>query len=207
MPCTLVRLAGCPLRCRYCDTPEALPVRSGTEVAIDAIVEEIERRNRPSVLITGGEPLAQKHTRTLLARLAERPRPVLLETAGAHPIADLPRPVHVILDIKTPGSGEVSRNRWENIEHLKPGDEIKFVLTDREDFDWMCRVIAERRLDRLGVPILASPAMPMLSPAQLARWILDARAPVRLQLQLHKYIWPTGEEGSAHLKPRSFAHR
>ncbi len=185
-PCTLVRLAGCPLRCSYCDTPQALAFDAGESRPIDDIVAEVKRRGRPLALVTGGEPLAQKFTPALLAALAETRPAVQLETSGAFDISHLDARVRRILDIKTPGSGEAQRNHWENLEHLRDGDEIKAVIRNREDYLWVLEVVARFRPH---VPVLLSPVWGALSPAELAGWILDDHAPVRLQLQWHKYIW------------------
>ncbi len=198
MPCTLVRLAGCPLRCRYCDAEHALSPRAGKPWALDALVAEVQRRKRPLVLVTGGEPLAQRACIPLLQALVALQGPIVqLETSGAYPIAEVPEAVRIVLDIKTPDSGEAARNRWENLAHIKPKDEIKFVLCSRRDFDWMLATIAKHRLDALSAPILVSPAWGELSPGELAEWVLRARAPVRLQLQMHKILWPEGEEDRA----------
>ena len=193
-----MRLAGCPLRCGYCDAEHALSPRAGRPWPLEDLVAEVARRNRPLVLVTGGEPLAQRAAVPLLQALVALAGPVVqLETSGAYPIADVPDGVRIVLDVKTPDSGEAARNRWENLARLRPADAIKFVLCSRRDFDWMLAVIAEHRLDASGAPILASPAWGMLPPATLAEWVLGARAPVRLQLQMHKILWPEGEEDRA----------
>ena len=186
MPCTLVRLAGCPLRCTYCDTPQALSFDAGEMRDIDDIVADVARRDRPLTLVTGGEPLAQKSSLDLLAALAAARPIVQLETSGAFDISRVDARVRRILDIKTPGSGEESRNDWNNLAHLKDGDEIKVVICDRTDYDWALDI-----LDRFQprVPVLFSPAWGAVSPAELAGWILEDHAPVRLQLQWHKHIW------------------
>ncbi len=186
MPCTLVRLAGCPLRCTYCDTPRALSFDAGEMRDIDDIVADVARRDRPLTLVTGGEPLAQKSSLDLLAGLAAARPLVQLETSGAFDISRVDARVWRILDIKTPGSGEESRNDWNNLAHLKDGDEIKVVICDRTDYDWALDI-----LDRFQprVPVLFSPAWGAVSPAELAQWILEDHAPVRLQLQWHKHIW------------------
>ena len=131
MPCTLVRLAGCPLRCRYCDTPQAWSFERGTAMAIDAVVADVAQRNRPLVLVSGGEPLAQPACQDLLAALVQTGRIIQLETSGAFDIRDIPEGVRRILDVKTPGSGEAERNLERNIDGLRDGDEIKFVITSR----------------------------------------------------------------------------
>ncbi len=191
MPCTLVRLAGCPLRCTYCDTVQALPFDAGERRSIGDIVDEVNARNRPLTLVTGGEPLAQKTTFSLLQALADARPLVQLETSGAFDITDVDPRVRRILDLKTPGSGEVARNNWRNLQDLRDGDEIKVVICNRDDYEWALNAI-----DRYqpSVPVLFSPAWGELDPADLASWILEDHAPVRLQLQWHKHIW--GAEAS-----------
>ena len=196
-PCTLVRLAGCPLRCRYCDALDALSPRAGTPWSIPALIAEVERRDRPLVLITGGEPLAQRATIPLLRALVQTGRTVQMETSGAYPIDAVPEGVRIVLDIKTPDSGEEERNRWDNLARLRAGDEIKFVICSHADFIWMLGVIRKHDLAARGLPILVSPAWGWVSPGALAEWVLAARAPVRVQVQLHKILWPEGEEDRA----------
>ena len=188
-PCTFIRLAGCPLSCHYCDTPQAIPTDSGSDCSIKAIVEKVRAFGHSLVLVTGGEPLAQRNVIALLNSLLKEPVTVQLETAGAHDLSRVPDGVSIIMDIKTPASGEVARNRWENISHLKTGDEIKFVINDREDYEWVKTVIRERSLAELKIPLLLSPAWKMLPPAELVAWMLKDRLPARLQIQQHKYIW------------------
>lgn len=192
LPCTLIRLAGCPLRCTYCDTPHALTFQSGKAMPIDAVVEQAAARARPLILVTGGEPLAQKHTAALLSRLSRLPAIIQLETSGAYDIRCARPPVRRILDIKTPGSGEMEMNRWSNLEDLRMGDELKFIICDERDYLWAKDVIREHALLRLGIPILFSPAWGKLAPKELAHWILRDNLRVRLHLQQHKIIW--GEE-------------
>ena len=136
MPCTFIRLAGCPLRCIYCDTPQAIPLDSGSEKALNVILDELPQPQTPIVLVTGGEPLAQKNCAALLESLLSLYQYVQLETAGAYDISKIPEKVSIILYIKTPGSGEVKRNRWQNMQHLRANTETKFVLTNREDYVW-----------------------------------------------------------------------
>jgi 7-carboxy-7-deazaguanine synthase len=186
MPCTLVRLAGCPLRCTYCDTVPALPFDAGERQPIERIVNEVKARNRPLTLVTGGEPLAQKAALTLLEALADTRPIVQLETSGAFDISRVDRRVRRILDIKTPGSGEDARNDWRNLKHLREGDEIKVVICNRADYEWALEVVARHRP---AVPVLFSPAWGEVRLADLAAWILEDHAPVRLQLQWHKHIW------------------
>ncbi|MDQ7011281.1 MAG: radical SAM protein [Mariprofundaceae bacterium] len=193
--CTLVRLAGCPLRCVYCDTPRAIPAGSGKAMSIDDVVGDVRRRDRPLTLITGGEPLAQRGCLPLLEQLAAVSPIVQLETSGTYDISAVHPAIRRILDIKTPGSGEVERNRWQNLSYLKRGDEIKFVLTGREDYEWAVTCLQEYHLPRPDVPVLMAPAWEELASDELARWILEDRLPVRLQLQQHKYIWGADASG------------
>ncbi|OIO71085.1 MAG: radical activating enzyme family protein [Zetaproteobacteria bacterium CG_4_10_14_0_2_um_filter_55_20] len=190
MPCTLVRLAGCPLNCTYCDTPEAIPFDSGEWMNIADIVAEVSKRKRPLTLVSGGEPLAQKGCARLLEALADVSPLLQLETSGSFDIGSLHPAVRRIIDIKTPDSGEESRNRWENIAHLKSGDELKIVLCSRADYAW-----ALQTLSRLGntlaqdIPVLFSPVESRLPATDLAEWMLQDNPPARLQLQMHKHIW------------------
>ena len=208
-PCTFVRLTGCPLRCTYCDTEYAF--REGRTVTLGELVAQVESIGCPLVELTGGEPLAQRRAFDLIRILADRGFTVLVETSGAVDIAPCdPRAIR-ILDIKTPGSGESDRNLWRNLDDLRARDEVKFVLTDRADYEWMRTAIAARGLDarmregRLGA-ILVSAAWeqprgtevsgcPGLPPRDLARWVLEDRLQVRMQVQLHKVIWDPRTRG------------
>jgi len=193
-PCVLVRLAGCPLACRYCDTPEARSFAAGREYTVADLVEEVAALGCPLVEITGGEPLVQRPTPELARRLLDRGFEVLVETCGTYPIDVLPAEVVKIVDVKCPGSGESARNDWANIERLAPRDQLKFVITDRADYEWARSVVAQRRLlDRCEV--LFSPAFGLLEPRLLAEWIIADRLPVRFQIQLHKYIWGPDAKG------------
>jgi 7-carboxy-7-deazaguanine synthase len=189
MACTLVRLAGCPLRCTYCDTPQAWSFDRGTEMSVDTIVADIEQRNRPLVLVSGGEPLAQPACRDLLAALVQTGRIVQLETSGAFDIRDTPNGVRRILDVKTPGSGEADANLEQNLEALRDGDEIKFVITGQGDYHWARDWLHAHGLPDLGLPILFSPAWGELAATTLASWMLEDGLPARLHLQQHKHIW------------------
>ncbi|EAU55529.1 radical SAM protein [Mariprofundus ferrooxydans] len=189
MACTFIRLAGCPLRCTYCDTPQAIPFDSGEWMQIDDIVTDVQKRNRPLVLVTGGEPLAQRHCSELLSELLALGCEVQLETSGAYPLASLPVGVRRIVDLKTPGSGEAERNRLDNLSCLCAGDEIKMVLTSRADYQWAAAMIEQHRLGQGDVPVLLSAAWGSLKAEELCQWMLDDRLPARLQLQLHKVIW------------------
>lgn len=190
MPCTLVRLAGCPLDCSYCDTPEAIPFDSGSWMSVNDIVADVAARKRPLVLVSGGEPLAQKHCPALLDALSGTAALLQLETSGAFDISRLHPDVRRILDIKTPGCGEHERNIWDNLSVLKSGDEVKFVLCDEQDYRWSLDTLT-KYADRIpaDVPVLFSPVESSLSAVDLAAWILRDKAPVRLQIQMHKHIW------------------
>jgi 7-carboxy-7-deazaguanine synthase len=186
LPTVFVRLTGCPLRCGYCDTDYAF--QGGTTMTLAVILDEVARHGTRHVTVTGGEPLAQKNCLALLAELCERGYSVSLETGGALDVSQVDARVSKILDIKTPGSGEADKNRWENLASLTPHDEIKFVLCDEADYRWAKQVLAERRLDAI-CPVLFSPVWDSLPPRQLAEWILRDRLPVRMQLQMHKLLW------------------
>ncbi len=195
-PTVFVRLSGCPLRCSYCDTEYAF--HGGLKMSISQIAEKVESYGVPLVTVTGGEPLAQKQCisllQQLLQRCCERSSPlteVSLETSGALSIAEVPSKVQIVLDVKTPGSGEARRNLESNFAQLKAGDQTKFVIVDREDYDWSTALLAKHRLAERG-EVLFSPAAPQMEPKLLAEWILADRLPVRFQLQLHKSLW--GEE-------------
>jgi 7-carboxy-7-deazaguanine synthase len=184
-----VRLTGCPLRCGYCDTAYAFS--GGESRTFEAILEEVAQYAPRFITVTGGEPLAQPGCAALLTALCDLPTApeVSLETSGALPIAGLDARVSVVLDLKTPGSGEVSRNLWENIPELKPADQVKFVLCDRADYEWARLKLETLALaERVG-EVLFSPSTGVLAPDTLAGWILEDRLPVRMQLQLHKIIW------------------
>lgn len=194
MPCTFVRLAGCPLRCTYCDTLQAIPFDSGKGKAIDDVVAQVSAWNNPLVLVTGGEPLAQKSCIALLQKLLATGVIVQLETSGALDVRTVPDAVRKVLDIKTPGSGEEKRNRWENLQYLHAHDDIKFVLTNEADYVWAKRVI-EERLQDTSATILLSPSWGSLNPEDLCAWILRDKLPVRMQLQMHKVIWGAEKTG------------
>ena len=186
LPTVFVRLTGCPLRCGYCDTAYAF--HGGTTRTLDQVLAEVARHGTHYVTVTGGEPLAQTNCLPLLAALADRGYSVSLETSGALDVSHVDRRVSRIVDIKTPGSGEAEKNRWENLAYLNERDEIKFVLCGEADYEWAKAVLAERRLERV-CPVLFSPSYAELPPAALAEWILRDRLPVRMQLQLHKVLW------------------
>lgn len=187
LPTVFVRLTGCPLRCRYCDTEYAF--YGGEKLSLPSILERVAGYKPRYVTVTGGEPLAQPHCLELLTALCDRGCRVSLETSGALPIGEVDPRVVVILDLKTPGSGEVGRNLWENLPILKSSDEVKFVICDRNDYEWARMKIDEFRLADLGIELLFSPSYGQLPAQQLAEWILADNLPVRFQLQLHKQLW------------------
>jgi 7-carboxy-7-deazaguanine synthase len=192
LPCVFVRLTACHLRCGYCDTPHAFT--QGQSMSLDDVVTQAERLGGTLIEITGGEPLLQPEVLPLMSRLADLGRTVLLETSGACDIAEVDPRVRIILDIKTPGSGEVTANIWGNLKRLKPGDEVKFVVCDLTDFHWSVDVIRSQSLcDRVAV--LLAPAFGSVEPRQLAEWILESRLDVRLQMQLHKFVWSPNQRG------------
>ncbi|MHB1091775.1 7-carboxy-7-deazaguanine synthase QueE [Thiobacillus sp.] len=186
LPTVFVRLSGCPLRCRWCDTTYSF--QSGEAVPLTTLLARVAEYGVPTVCVTGGEPLAQKNCLPLLAALCDAGYSVSLETSGALDVSRVDPRVSRIVDIKAPESGEEARNRWENLVHLTPRDEIKFVLANRADYEWACEVIRARKLTQV-CPILFSPVQGELSPTQLADWILADRLPVRMQVQLHKILW------------------
>jgi 7-carboxy-7-deazaguanine synthase len=188
-PTVFVRLTGCPLRCGYCDTEYAF--HEGQWMEIDQILAEVARHGARHVTLTGGEPLAQRPARTLLSRLCDAGYEVSLETSGALDIVGIDARVRVVMDVKTPGSGEAGKNLPGNLAHLKPGDEVKFVISDRADYEWSREFVRRERLsDRCEV--LFSPVWGRLEARTLGEWILADRLSVRLQVQLHKLLW--GEE-------------
>lgn len=191
-PCVFVRLTYCSLRCTYCDTEYAF--FEGSERPLDEIVAEVARYGCSLVEITGGEPLIQRETNELMRRLVAAGHEVLLETSGAWSVEEVPEGVRIIMDLKTPGSGMVARNRWENLRHLDEDDEIKFVICDRADFEWARGVVGEHGLAGRHT-VLFSPAWGEVDPSELAEWILADRLPVRMQLQIHKFIWSPTARG------------
>jgi 7-carboxy-7-deazaguanine synthase len=186
LPTVFVRLTGCPLRCGYCDTAYAF--HGGETWTLRDLLAEVARHSARYVTVTGGEPLAQKNCLLLLRLLCDAGYAVSLETSGALDVGGVDPRVAMIVDIKTPGSGEVGRNRWANLAQVRPTDELKFVICNEADYEWAKRQLAERRLDRLCT-VLFSPVYPELLPVRLAEWILSDRLPVRFQIQLHKALW------------------
>ena len=189
LPTAFIRLTGCPLRCTYCDTSYAF--QEGETLALPEIIDKVGQFHARYVTVTGGEPLAQKNCLTLLQQLCDAGYSVSLETSGALDVSRVDPRVSKILDIKTPGSGEVEKNRWENLEWLTPLDEVKFVLCSEEDYAWSKQALTERRVAE-RCQVLFSAAQGQLSPATLAEWILRDNLPVRLQIQLHKLLWGEG---------------
>lgn len=191
-PCVFVRLAGCPLRCRWCDTTYSFT--EGQSRSIASIVDEVAGHGIHLVELTGGEPLAQRHAADLVAALCEAGHEVLIETSGAYPVAHLDPRARIIADLKCPGSGEAARNRWDVLAALRPVDELKIVVADRHDFDW-ARAALDDQLRGTPATVLWSAVHGELQPRELAAWLLEARAPGRLQLQLHKLLWPDQDRG------------
>jgi len=187
LPTAFVRLTGCPLRCNYCDTAYAFT--GGEILAMQAVLDKVASYKPRFVTVTGGEPLAQPGCIELLTLLCNAGYQVSLETSGAIDISQVDPRVSVVLDIKTPASGEVSRNLYENIPLLKPIDQVKFVICDRQDYDWAAFKISEYKLNQRGSEVLFSGSHEELSAATLADWIIEDNLPVRMQVQLHKYLW------------------
>ena len=187
LPCVFVRLAGCNLRCAWCDTPGALA--GGEKLARAEVRARALAPGIQLVELTGGEPLLQPGSLPLLVELCDAGRTVLLETNGSLELAGIDPRVHKIVDLKAPSSGEHQRNRLGNLQHLTPRDEVKIVLGDRADYEWMRHTITDLGLARLGVAVLVSCVWGRLDPRELVRWVLEDRLEVRVQVQLHKVIW------------------
>ncbi len=185
-PTVFVLLTGCPLRCGYCDTEYAF--QGGDWMTLDAITERVQQYRTRHVTVTGGEPLAQKNCLVLLKQLCDAGCQVSLETSGALDVAGVDERVIKVVDLKTPGSGEVERNLYDNIDQLLAHDQVKFVICDRADFDWSVDILNQYALaDRCEV--VFSPAYGQQDATELADWVLEAQLPVRMQVQLHKYLW------------------
>jgi len=193
LPCIFIRLTACNLRCSYCDTAYAF--YAGSKMKLSEIVAQVLAFDCPLVEITGGEPLLQKNTLPLMRELCDHQKTLLLETSGAHDISRIDPRVHRIMDLKTPGSGESERNRYENIAFLTRRDEVKFVIGSREDYLWSKQKIQEFQLvDRCGT-VLFSPIFGRIDPRSIVEWMLEDRLRVRFQLQMHKFIWAPETKG------------
>lgn len=187
LPCVFIRLTGCNLRCNYCDTTYAYDV--GKKISIDDLINEVEKKYKCNLIeITGGEPLLQKETLPLFDRLISKNYSVLLETNGTMSLKNINPSVIKIMDIKCPASGFSNKTYWNNLSYLSSSDQIKFVVSNRDDFDWAVKIIKEKCLDKL-CNILFSPNYSQIKNEDLAEWILLENINVRLQLQIHKYIW------------------
>ncbi len=187
LPTVFVRLTGCPLRCHYCDTAYAF---TGGEIHhLDAILEQVASYRPRHICVTGGEPLAQPNCLKLLEQLCDAGYEVSLETSGALDVSGVDGRVSKVVDLKTPGSGEVGRNLYANLDHLTPNDQVKFVICSREDYDWAVSKLIEYRLEQRAGEVLFSPSHGQVVPRDLAEWIVADNLPVRFQLQLHKILW------------------
>mgnify|MGYP000306637481 FL=1 len=186
-PTVFVRLTGCPLRCHYCDSEYAF--HGGERMTLASILEQVAGYQPQYVCVTGGEPLAQPNCLPLLAQLCDAGYSVSLETSGAMPLDDVDTRVSRVMDLKTPDSGELDKNRWENIPLLQPHDQVKFVLCSRGDYEWAKFKLDEHRLDERVDDVLFSPSFGQLDPRQLADWIVEDNLPVRFQIQIHKLLW------------------
>ncbi len=192
LPCVFVRLTGCNLRCLYCDTKYAY--EEGDEISIKGILGKVEKYNCDLVEITGGEPLIQTQTIELAKALIKDGKKVLVETNGSLDISALEEPLIRIMDIKCPGSKEHEKMNWDNIQDLRQNDNVKFIIADREDFNWAVDKV--EKFDLLNKSeVLFSPAFEILNPEKLSKWILECSLPIRLQLQIHKYIWQPSIRG------------
>lgn len=192
-PCVFVRLTACDLRCSWCDTPYAF--HEGHKRSLDEVLAEVDRLDCPLVEVTGGEPLLQEEVYPLMRSLLDRGSTVLLETGGHRSTADVPAAVVTILDVKCPGSGEAHRNDWSNLERLRPHDEVKFVVRDREDYEFARDVITTYRLEERAAAVHVSPVHGVMDLRRLSEWVLADRLPARVQVQLHKYIWDPDTRG------------
>jgi 7-carboxy-7-deazaguanine synthase len=192
-PCVFVRLTACDLRCRWCDTPYSF--HEGTKMSVDEVIADVEARGCDVVEVTGGEPLLQPDVYPLMRRLLDSGKTVLIETGGHRSIADVPAGVIRIMDVKCPGSGESDRNEWANLKHLNGNDEVKFVIADRADYEFAREVVRREGLIGKVNAVLFSPVHGELDPKLLSEWVIADRLPVRVQLQVHKYIWSPTTRG------------
>ena len=186
LPTVFIRLTGCPLRCQYCDTSYAF--HGGEVMLFEDIIHQVTKFNCKDVCVTGGEPLAQANSKKLLKDLADLDFQVSLETGGSISLKEIDERVKIIMDIKTPDSGEATKNRWENLELLKQTDELKIVICSREDYQWSKEIIEQYKISE-KCPILFSPCAESIDPRDLAEWILTDQLPIRFQMQIHKILW------------------
>ena len=187
LPTLFIRLTGCPLRCHYCDTAYAF--QGGEQIELHNLLLAVQQYEPQNICVTGGEPLAQPNCLPLLSRLCDNHYPVSLETSGALDISQVDQRVRIILDLKTPGSGEADKNLLDNLEHLKAIDEIKFVICDKNDYNWAKALLQTLELPKKVAAVLFSPCKDTIAATDLANWIVQDNLPVRFQLQLHKQIW------------------
>jgi 7-carboxy-7-deazaguanine synthase len=192
-PCVFVRLTACDLRCSWCDTPYAF--YEGHKMSVDDVIADVESRGCELVEVTGGEPLLQPDVYPLMQRLLDSGKTVMVETGGHRSIARVPDGVIRIMDVKCPGSGESEKNDWSNLPLLTDRDEVKFVIADRVDYEYARDIVARERLTERCRAVLFSPVHGSLEPRQLSEWVLADRLPVRVQLQVHKYIWSPETRG------------
>jgi 7-carboxy-7-deazaguanine synthase len=192
-PCVFVRLTACDLRCSWCDTTYAF--HEGRKMSVDEVLQRVDGYGCDVVEITGGEPLLQKEVYPLMQRLLEQGRTVMLETGGHLSADSVPEGVIRVIDVKCPGSGESEKNHWANLDRLRPTDEVKFVIRDRIDYEYARAVVLTRTLVGRCTAVLFSPVHGVLDPKQLAAWVLEDRLAVRVQLQMHKYIWDAATRG------------
>ena len=192
-PCVFVRLTACDLRCSWCDTPYAFT--EGRKMSLDEVVDQVERYGCALVEITGGEPLLQRDVYPLMDRLLSSGKTVMVETGGHLSIREVPQPVIKIVDVKCPGSGESHRTHWDNLESLAPHDEVKLVIKDRVDYEFARDIVVRHQLTGRVAAVLFSPVHGVLEPKDLAAWILEDKLEVRLQLQVHKFIWGPDTRG------------
>ncbi len=193
LPCTFVRTTGCNLRCSWCDTTQAF--YGGTRMSRGDVLAKALATGTELVELTGGEPLLQPGVFPLMTELCDAGRTVLVETSGEADVSRVDPRVHKIMDLKAPGSGESARNRWTNLDHIGKGDEIKFVLSNRTDYEWMRDAIGVRELSRRTPNLLASTVFGKLATKELIGWVLEDKLPVRVQLQMHKYVWAPETQG------------
>ncbi len=194
LPCVFIRLTACDLRCTYCDTEYAF--YQGKRRLMEEVLAEVLAYDCPLVELTGGEPLLQKKAALpFMQALCDAGKTVLIETSGAHDISQIDPRVHRIMDLKTPGSGECARNRYENIPHLTQRDEVKFVIGSREDYEWSREQVREHALAERVRAVLFSPIFGRIRPVEIVDWLLEDKLPVRFQLQMHKFIWDPKERG------------